>query len=321
MNNILKKIINIGLHPSNIFFSLANKGLLNWMSDEKYLKIYYKLKTGKKLNLNNPRTFNEKIQWIKLNVRNNLYTEYVDKYKAKQIVSNIIGKEYIIPTLGVYNNFDEINFNKLPDQFVLKCTHDSGGLIICKDKSKFNKDNAKQLIKKCLKRNYYYYEREWPYKNVEKKIICEKYMNDANIHKIKNSNLNDGLIDYKFYCFNGEPKFLYVGCACIEHNEKHDKLSYYNLDWTKANFYRSDHEQLDADNIKPENLIDMIEISKKLSTNIPFVRVDLYNINNHIYFSEFTFSPGGGFGIFYPEKYELLFGDYIKINNDHMTNV
>ena len=180
---------------------LAARNFLFFLNDKSYLKIIYWAKTGNKIDFCNPKNFNEKIQWLKLYDRNDNYTVMVDKYEAKKYVSNIIGKEYIIPTIGIYNKFDEINFDELPNQFVIKCTHDSGGIVVVNDKSRLNILETKNKINRCLKKNYYYSGREWPYKNVKPRIIIEKNMSTKNENYIR---------DYKFMCFNGEPKILYV---------------------------------------------------------------------------------------------------------------
>ena len=176
----------------NIIDYLDSRGFFKFMSDEAYLKFMYKLKMKRKLNLSDPQTFNEKLQWLKIYDRKPEYTTMVDKYEAKKYVADIIGEEYIIPTLGVWDRFEDIDFDELPDQFVLKCTHDSGGLVICRDKSKLDLKAAKKKINKSLKRNYYWIGREWPYKNVRPRIIAEKFMTDPT---------SDDLQDYKFFFF------------------------------------------------------------------------------------------------------------------------
>lgn len=175
---MIEKVLEYVKHPTKIFIFLQNRCNFKVLPDKMYLKICYKLATGKKLDLKNPQTFNEKLQWLKLYDRKPEYTRMVDKYEAKKYVAEKIGEEYIIPTLGVWDHFDEIDFDSLPDQFVLKCTHDSGGLVIVRDKAKLDKVAAKQKIEKSLKRNYYYSGREWPYKDVKPRIIAEKYMED-----------------------------------------------------------------------------------------------------------------------------------------------
>lgn len=194
----LKKAIK---NPKVIFWGLAQKGAFQWMSDETYIKLAYKIMMGKKLNLDNPVTYNEKLQWLKLNDRKTIYTTMVDKYKAKEYVAKIIGEEYIIPTYGVWDTFDEIDFDSLPNEFVLKCTHDSGGIAICHDKKIFDKEKAKKLLTKNLKHNFYWTGRDWPYKNVKPRIIAEKYMEDS---------LDPDLRDYKFFTFDGVAKALFI---------------------------------------------------------------------------------------------------------------
>ena len=178
----MKKFKKVLKNPLWIIVFLNNRGF-HILNDEKYIKLLYKLRCNKKLDLNQPKTFNEKLQWLKLHDRNPQYTKMVDKYEAKKYVASIIGEEYIIPTLGLYDKFDDINFNELPNQFVIKCTHDSGGNIIVKDKKNFSVDDAKKKIEKCLKNNFFYSGREWPYKNVKPRIIIEKYMEDKKIEQ------------------------------------------------------------------------------------------------------------------------------------------
>ena len=270
------------------------------MDDEKYLMMYYEKVFKKKLNLSNPKTFNEKLQWLKLNNRNNEYTAMVDKYLAKKYVGSKIGNEYIIPTIGIYNNFNEIDFDALPNSFVMKCTHDSGRVIICKDKNNFNRIRAKKIINKGLKHDYYYDGREWPYKNVKKRIIIEKYMADK---------ANDELKDYKFFCFNGQPKYVLV---CSERTKKL-KETFYDTNWNIAPFKRPHH---DVDNTipKPKNFKKMLELSSKLSNDIPFLRVDFYEINGNLYFGELTFFPASGMSGFEPAIWDEKLGKNLDIS-------
>ena len=306
------KIINKGVAW------LCAKHFLNFIDDKAFLKIYYWACVGKPLNINNPVLFSEKIQWLKLHDRNPQYTLLVDKYEAKKYVAHIIGEEHIIPTLGVWTSFDEIDFDTLPNQFVLKCTHDSGGLVICKDKGELDLNEAKSKISKCLKKNFYWSGREWPYKNVKPRIIAEQYMEDSNVRdNAQLSASTSGLLDYKFYCFDVEPKFLYVAFANIRNGIKKDMLSFFDLNWNTTKFYRKDHEQLPFKLEKPSKFEEMLDIAKKLSRGIPFVRVDLYLLNGNVYFSELTFHPGGGFGPFYPEEWERKIGDWITLPEEH----
>lgn len=284
------------------FEHLKRKQMLNWLPDSTYLKLAFYFRTGNKLNLKNPETFNEKLQWLKLNDRNSEYTRMVDKYEAKRYVAERIGEQYIIPTLGVWNGFDDIDFDSLPEQFILKCTHDSGGLVICKDKSKLNKDDAKKKIENSLETNYYLNGREWPYKNVKPRIIVEQYMENG----------SRGLVDYKFYCFNGKPRYLYVSEGLENHATAN--ISFVNIDYTQASFGRSDYKPFENLPPKPECFEKMKQIAAELSGGLPFLRVDLYEIDGKIYFSELTFTPCGGMMPFDPPEYDKVLGDMIHLN-------
>lgn len=311
MNKVIGKI-NKFLFDSRARFAFFNSlGVYKWLSDEKFIKKAFYSNLGYELDLKTPKTFCEKLQWLKLYDRNPNYTSLVDKYRVREYVENKIGKEYLIPILGVWDNPEKINFEDLPLKFVLKCNHNSGlGMCVCTNKNSLQKDKVIDGLRQGLAQNYYYVCREWAYKNVKPKVIAEQFMEDD---YLKNLN-RKGLLDYKFYCFNGEPKFLYVGYANIKDNVKHDLFSFYNLDWSKADFYRTDHESLPFEVPKPKKLNDMIDIAKKLSEEIPFVRVDLYYINEKIYFSELTFYPGGGFGYFSPKEWEERIGSWIKLS-------
>ena len=289
-------------NPYKIFESLAMRGFFKNMSDKEYLSWLYRARMGRFPDLNYPKSFNEKLQWLKLNDRKPEYTEMVDKYLAKKYVEKRIGEKYIIPTLGVWDEFDQIEFEKLPDQFVLKTTHDSGGVVICKDKANFDKAAAKRKLEKSLKRNYYWAEREWPYKNVKPQIIAEKFMVDKS---------GDGLIDYKFYCFNGMPEFLYISNGMDNH--KTARLSFLTMNWEKAPFGRSDYLEFETIPPRPRKFDEMVQIAKSLSEGHLFLRVDLYEISEQVYFSELTFSPCGGFMPFVPEEWDEKLGDMISI--------
>lgn len=282
-------------------YYLGKKGLLNWMPDEKYLKLIFKTMVGYELNLSEPKTFNEKLQWLKLNDRKPEYTTMVDKYSAKDYVADIIGSDYIIPTLGMWDSFDEIDFDELPNQFVLKCTHDSGGLVICTDKNKFDYKAARKKITKCLKYNYYYAGREWVYKDVKPRIIAEKYMCDA---------INIELNDYKLMCFDGEVKCSFV---CSDRfSEGGLRVTFYDKDWNVLPFERH-YPKSNVPISKPLNYDKMISFAEKLAQNIPFVRVDFYEIAGKLYFGELTFFPGGGFEEFEPQEKDLELGSWIKL--------
>lgn len=292
------KIFKYINNPELIILKLDELNLVR-LSDKNFLKLKYKEKIGKKLNLDNPKTYNEKLQWLKLNDRNPEYTKMVDKYEVKQYVADNIGKEYIIPTLGVYNNFDEIDFESLPNKFVIKCTHDSGGIVICEDKNKFDVKEAKNKIDKCMKKNFYYAFREWPYKNIKPKIIIEKYMTDESGIELK---------DYKFFCFNGEPKFLFVAID----RPNNTKFNFYDMNFCKLPF-KQHYENFDKKIEKPKGFNKMVELSKKLSKDIPHVRVDFYDINGQVFFGEMTFYHFAGLEKFEPEEWDYKIGNMLVL--------
>lgn len=272
-----------------------------FIPDDLYLRIQYKNFMGKKLNLKDPKSFNEKLQWLKINDRNPLYTDLVDKYEVRKYIEKMIGNEYLIPMLGVYDTFEEIDFNALPDKFVLKCTHDSGGLVICKSKSTFDIESARRKINKCLRRNYYYTHREWPYKNIKPRILCEKYMVDESGTELK---------DYKFMCFNGDVKCSFV---CLNRNSDMGlNVDFYDMEWNPMPVER--HYPSSGTVIpKPKNFNKMVTYSRKLSKNIPFIRVDFYETNGQLYFGELTLYPGSGLEEFSPELYDELLGSWINL--------
>ena len=299
--NRVKKVLKYILDSDYRFMVNAYKGLYNNWRDEKYLKKMCDVRLGYKLNLENPRTFNEKLQWLKLHNRKSEYITMVDKYDVKKYVAEIIGEKYIIPTLGVWQHFDEINFDELPNQFVLKCTHDSGGLVICKDKKDLDLIKAEKKITKSLHNNYYFYGREWPYKNVKPRIIAEPYMEDNKVHE---------LIDYKFMCFNGEVKCSFT---CSERfSQEGLKVTFFDNDWKVMPFERHYPSSKNPPQ-KPLNFNKMLEFATKLSRGIPFVRVDFYEINGLLYFGELTFFPGNGFEEFTPLEWDYKMGSWLKL--------
>lgn len=275
-----------------------------YYTDRSFLVRLFPLRTGYPLNLENPQTFNEKIQWLKLYDRKPIYIKMVDKVEAKKYVADIIGREYIVPTYNVYERLEDIDFDVLPEQFVLKCNHDSGGLVICKNKLSFNKNEAIKNLKKAFNRNYYWKNREWPYKDVKPKIIAEKYLTDDGV----------GLKDYKFYCFNGEPRILYISKGLDDH--KTANISFLTMDWLFAPFVRSDYNPFPSLPEKPSKFDEMVAIARRLSCNIPFVRVDLYQVRNQVYFSELTFSPCSGFMPFEPKEWDFRLGSWLRLPDE-----
>lgn len=302
MKYLFKTIYKTIKSPLRIVPALGSRNMLKWLPDDVYLKLFYRGVMGSELNLINPQNFNEKLQWLKLNDRNPLYTILADKYEVRKYIENIIGKEYLIPLIGVWDNFDEIDFDKLPNQFVLKCTHDSGGIVICKDKSTFNVNMAKKKINKSLKRNYYFFGREWSYKNIKPRIICEELLitEDGKLP-----------IDYKFSCFNGEPDNVMV---CSDRDSGKPKFYFFNKEWYLKRYNNAGiNAPQDFMLKKPNKINEMFEIARKLSYNIPFLRVDLYFENKKIYFGELTLYPQSGFDVNLLKDTDLLFGSMIDL--------
>ena len=298
---LFKKGIRFVKDEKYRFFKMVSWGLCNHMSDEKFLLKLYEMKMDKKLNLENPQSFNEKLQWLKLHDRNPEYTKMVDKYEVRKYISEKIGEEYLVPLLGVWDSFDEIDFDKLPNQFVLKCTHDSGGIVICKDKSKLDIAAAKKKISKCMKRNFYWQNREWPYKNVKPRIIAEKFMTDESGTELK---------DYKIMCFNGKFRCSFV---CSERYSNDGlRVTFFDTDWNKMPFERH-YPSSSKDIKKPVNYEKMIELAETLAEGIRFVRIDFYEIQGKIYFGEITFFPGSGTEEFTPEEWDYKLGEMIKL--------
>lgn len=296
---ILKRYIK---NPKRIVGALGAHGFFNWLPDKPYLKLVYMTETGKKLNLENPKTFNEKLQWLKLNYRKPEYSIYVDKYAVRSYIAKTIGEKYLIPLIGVYNNVEEIDWESLPGQFVLKCTHGYGSNIICLDKSKLDINFAKKTLIKWTKKNWYWFGREWPYKHVKPRIICEKLMADE---------LGKELIDYKIMCFNGKAKCIFV---CLNRHSKTGlNIDIYDLDWKLMEFGRPNHPNSGMIIPKPENFDKMIYYSEIISKDIPFLRVDFYEVKGQLYFGELTLYPGAGFEKFIPEEYDNLLGSWLEL--------
>lgn len=276
------------------------KYALRFLPDRAYIQLYYFAQFKKFCNLRNPKTYNEKLNWLKLHDRNPDYPKLVDKYEAKKQVARIIGEEYIIPTLGVWDSFDEIDFDALPDQFVLKCTHDSEGVVVVRDKKKLDFPAAREKLTHALSQNFYYMGREWPYKNLKPRIIAEKYMED---------HVDGELRDYKFFCFDGEPKAMFVASDRTDHGVFFD---YFDLDFNHLDI-RQKYPNAAKSIRKPDNFEKMIELSRKLTKGFPHVRADFYEVDGKLYFGELTFYHFSGFMPFQPEKWDGIFGDWLKL--------
>ena len=285
------------------FFIKLLRNLNFLFSDKIYLQLMFRCKMGYKLDLSNPKSFSEKIQWLKLNNRNPLYTTLVDKYAVKDYVAKIIGKEHIIPILGMWNSAEQIDFDSLPNKFVLKTTNGGGGsVLICKNKLTLDREaSIKKMGMQLKQRSIYKTYREWPYKNVPPRIIAEKYMED------ENGELND----YKFFCFNGKPQY----CQVIRDRFTKETIDFYDLEWKHMPFVGLNPVVENGINPveKPRCLKALIEACENLSKGIPFVRVDFFVINNQFYFGEMTFYPASGLGAFRPMEWNYRLGDLIKL--------
>lgn len=286
------------IHPT-----IGWKALRTKLSDKYALTSAFKKFYGYDIDWANPQTFSEKLQWLKLYDRKSIYTNLVDKYECKKIVAKIIGNKYIIPTLGVWNRFDEIDFTKLPNQFVLKCTHDSGSVVICKDKSTFDIESAKFVLERGLKTDFYQISREWPYKNVQRRIIAEQFIADE----------NTTLKDYKFFCFGGVPEIMYIS---------NDGAKLKTDEITTTDFFDMDFKHLplrmnDANSpivpTKPQEFEEMKSIASTLSQGIPFVRIDLYATSKGVFFGEYTFYHNGGYFKIHPYEYDKKLGGLILL--------
>nr|MBS1901048.1 glycosyl transferase [Actinomycetota bacterium] len=300
---------------SKVLYLLQLDRRLQHWDDARYLKLLFRLRTGKRLDLDTPKTFSEKLQWLKLHDRQPLYTALVDKYEVKQWVAERIGAEYVVPNLGIWDSFDEIDFDALPEQFVLKCTHDSGGLVICRDRATFDVAAAKARIERSLARNYFYLGREWPYRDVPPRVLAEVYLPTWTPDGASTSEEDataDGVVDYKFYCFHGEPEFLYVSQDLHDHDLA--RRTFLRCDWTPAGFGRHGYRGFEDALPQPPQFEEMMELARVLSAGIPFVRVDLFAQHGHVLFSELTFHPVSGMIPFDPRSADLEIGRSLDLS-------
>ena len=288
-------------NPKRFIYLLGIKGFLKFLSDENFVRLMYRCKFNEKLNLDSPRSFDEKIQWLKLNEHNELYTKLVDKYEVKEYIKEIIGEEYVVPTLGLWEKFDDIDFNTLPNQFVLKATHDSGGIAICSDKSSFDINEARKIINHSLKRNYYDVGREWPYKYVKPRILAEPLLVDES---------GDELKDYKVFNFNGIPKVIQVDYDRFRNHRR----NIYDTEW---NYIPAEILYPTDSNVnipKPVCLDKLLDLAKILSQPFIHVRTDFYIINGKILFGELTFLHGSGFEEFRPKSFGIEMGNWMELS-------
>lgn len=296
MNSLTRVIKN----PMLIIAHACRHWPFRCISDKSFLEMYYYTYHHEKLDLDNPIKFNAKLQWLKLYNRRPEYTELADKYLVREYVKKTIGESHLVPLLGVWNDPEEIDFETLPKQFVLKCNHDSGSVIICRDKATFDKKKAIKKLKRCLRLNQFWKGREFAYLNIKRKVIAEKYLEDDN---------STELTDYKFFCFNGEPKFVSTDRGRFSNHIR----NYYTMEWKFID--ASYGEPNDAANLdlKPNHFDEMIYLAKKLSLGMPHVRVDFYLSGNNVYFGELTFYHGGGAMTLKPVDYDVLWGSYLTL--------
>ena len=276
---------------------------LRWMSDKAYLSLFYRIFWHKKIDWDNPKLFTEKLLWLKLYNQKPEYTDMVDKYEIKRIVSEKIGSEYVIPALGVWDRFGDIDFSKLPNEFILKTTHDSGGFIVCRDKKNFDYKSAEKKLNKYLTRNFYWVGREWPYKNVKPRIIAEPYINSLG---------KPDSVEYKLTCFNGVAKNITV-CRGIAHSVLSDRTNdNYDRELNHLSWYAY-YKNSTKPFTFPKEIYKIIELAERLSEGIPQVRVDFYLVNGQIYFGEMTFFTWGGFIKFTPKEQDRIMGEWIVL--------
>ena len=291
------------LNPLHYVRPLGSRGLLNWMPDELYIKLCYRAAFHKKLDLKHPKTYNEKLQWMKLYDRNPLYRTLVDKFAVRAYVAEHVSEEYLIPMVGgPWTDPEQIDFDALPDQFVLKCNHGSTTNIICKDKRKLDIPAARAKLKKWLGMSWFWYGREWPYKDLPPCIYAERYMEDENDRELR---------DYKFFCFDGKPECIMVTTDRTDGStETH--ADFFDMDYNHLPFHKK-HPNAPVTPAKPRNFEAMKALAAKMSAGLPAVRIDLYDVNGKVYFGEYTFFSASGFGPFQPAAWDEKLGAYIRI--------
>lgn len=302
MSKIMSKIRTFIENPQYFITSPASKGWLNWVPDSLYLKVLYRVIMGRKLNLKNPKEYNEKLQWLKLNDRKPEYSTMVDKYEVRGYIEDLLGDKYLIPCLGIYDSVDDIDIDALPDRFVLKCTHDSGSVEICKDKSSFDIEGARHRLSQAMKRNYYATYREWPYKYVKPRIIAEGYLE------------GDGgdLKDYKVMCFNGEAKIIEVHENRFVEGKVHTQ-TFYDREWNIVPLTQVETVTVDRPGERPRQLDEILRLSELIAKDMYHARIDWYIEGDKIYFGEITFFDGSGFESFSTPEMERMLGDMINL--------
>lgn len=301
IKTIKRKATTLLKRPKVIVPKFLHTKAARLIPDKMFIKLSYWSHFCKWINLDNPVTFNEKLQWLKLNHKKAKYCDYADKFTVRNYIKDVIGEQYLVPMIGVYDTVSDIEWDMLPDKYVLKCTHASGRNIICSDKLALDIENAKRKLKVWMKSNFFWHGREWVYKTIKPRIVAEQYLENPTC---------DELIDYKFMCFNGEPKCLFL-CLDRQSNESL-KVDFYDMEWNPMPFER--HYKRSGRQIpRPKCFDEMAKLARKLSEGIPFVRVDFYEVNGQVYFGELTFFPGNGMEEFTPEYYDELLGSWIAL--------
>lgn len=290
----------LGSEPQKLVRAAASNNLLNFIPDPVYLRLVFRAELGYPLDLKDPVTYNEKLQWIKLYDRNPDYTIYADKYLVREYIKNKIGEKYLIPLVGVYDTVDDIDWEMLPNRFVLKCTHGSGCNIICRNKAQLNIDEAKKKLKKWMRKSWYWFGREWAYKNIKPRIICEEFLETPD---------GNTPTDYKFMCFNGQPKLIQVHQDRYGHHTK----DFYDMDWNKTNISSGGVPNSSKSVPKPSSYAEMLEISKQLSAGMPYARIDLYDQDGRVFFGEITMYPTSGFAPFNSYEVDKTLGSWIQL--------
>ena len=298
---ITKKLMK-GLREPKKFVTFMLRNFGAFIPDKQYLKLLYRVQMGCKLNLDDPKTFNEKLQWLKLYGYRSEYTVMVDKVHAKEYAAKIIGSQYIIPTLGVWDSPDDIDFDSLPDKFVLKCNHNSGGVIICQNKSELDIPRVKRKLRNGLKEDYYKLYRERPYKDVKRKILAELLIDDVS---------GEGLTDYKLMCFGGK---VYCTFVCSERFCSDGvKITAYDRDWKRMTIERLAHPTSKHDIPKPKLYEKMIVLAEMLALDTPFIRIDFYEVGEKLYFGEMTLYPATGMERFKQDEWDVHLGNLLVL--------
>jgi len=283
-------------------YDFANRyRLLNLLSDKVHITLKYRLKMGHRLDWKTPKSFTEKLNWLKLYDHDPRYIPLVDKWDVMDFVRERIGDGYCVQKFGIWDSFEAIDFDRLPNQFVLKCTNDSGGIVICKDKALLDREAARAVLNRSLKRNYYWHNREWPYKGLKPRILAEEFLEDAS---------GNGLIDYKFFCFDGKPKLMFIATGRAEGKTCFDFFDM-EFNWIPVKQHYPNAKQRPE---KPECFDEMIMLAQKLAKDLKHVRVDFFQVDGKVYFGELTFTHFGGYERFEPEAYDGEFGEFLNLN-------